>query len=99
MLKKIVISSMMLSSSLLMADAVSLYKPCIACHGKSGETTPPMDKVNKVIIKDMDKSKFISSLKGYKAGTYGGKLKALMTAQVTKLSDANIQTLADHIVK
>ena len=90
---------MILSSSLLAADAVSLYKPCIACHGNSGETTPPMDKVNKVVIKDMDKAKFISSIKGYKDGSYGGKLKALMKAQVNKLSDADIELLANHIVK
>ena len=38
-------------------------------------------------------------MKGYKDGSYGGPMKGVMKGQVTKLSDADIQALAEQISK
>lgn len=79
-----------------LADGAALYKKCIVCHGSEGQTVA-LGKSQ--IIKDMTKEDFISSMKGYQDGTYGGPLKALMLGQVKGLSDEDINTLADHIIK
>jgi cytochrome c553 len=50
-------------------------------------------------MKDMTKQEIIDSLKGYKDGTYGGPMKAVMTPQVAGLSDADIQAIAEKIGK
>lgn len=73
-----------------------LYKKCIACHGAQGEKVA-LGKSK--IIKDMSKEDFIASMKGYQDGTYGGPMKTVMLGQVKNLSDADIQKLADYIVK
>lgn len=80
----------------LNAVANPLYTKCIACHGSKGEKVA-LGKSH--IIKDMSKADFIAALKGYKDGTYGRKQKAMMKAQVAKLTDAQIQELADFIAK
>lgn len=76
--------------------AEDLYKKCIACHGAQGEKVA-LGKSK--IIKDMSKEDFIASMKGYQDGTYGGPMKTVMLGQVKNLSDADIQKLADYIVK
>jgi cytochrome c553 len=97
MMKKLFLSSLLVSSSLFAADGASLYKSCVACHGANGEVAAMNGKSK--IIKDMSKADFVASMKGYKDGSYGGALKGLMKGQVVKLSDADIQTIADYIVK
>jgi cytochrome c553 len=52
-----------------------------------------------MIIKDMSKKDFVAALQGYKDGSYGGAMKGVMKGQVTKLSQADMEALADHIVK
>jgi cytochrome c553 len=47
----------------------------------------------------MTKEDFVAALKGYKDGSYGGKLKGLMKGQVMRLSEDDMQALADKIVK
>lgn len=78
------------------ADGPTLYKSCIPCHGAQGEKVA--NGVS-LIIKDMSKEDFVAALKGYKSGNYGRNLKTLMKGQVMKLSDADMQTLADYIVR
>jgi len=51
------------------------------------------------IMKDLSKEEFISSLKGYQNGTYGGTMKNLMLPQVKDLSEEQIQALADFYIK
>ena len=80
----------------LSAMANPLYTKCIACHGPKGEKAA-LGKSH--IIKDMSKAEFIAALKGYKNGSYGRKQKAMMKVQVAKLTDAQIQELADFIAK
>jgi len=71
-------------------------KACINCHGQNGEKAA----LNKSkIINQMSKEDFVASMKGYKAGTYGGPLKAVMKGQVMKLSDKDMEDLANKFIK
>ncbi|MFV0481265.1 MAG: c-type cytochrome [Campylobacteraceae bacterium] len=73
----------------------AIFKRCTVCHGKNAEKVPPGGTK---ITADLTADEIKSSLKGYKAGTYGGKMKASMIGQVKSLSDADIDALADYIV-
>lgn len=91
-MKKIIL----LTSILACAAFANPYAKCVACHGANGETSA-MGKSK--IIKDMPKAEFIAAMKGYKDGSYGGPMKALMKGQVTGLSDADIEAIASQIAK
>lgn len=91
-MKKILFLASILST-LAFADP---YAKCVACHGANGETAA-MGKSK--IIKDMSKADFIAAMNGYKDGSYGGAMKGLMKGQVSGLSDADIQAIADKIAK
>ena len=67
---------------------------CGACHGANFEKKAM--NVSKV-VKDMSKEDIVKSLKGYKDGTYGGAMKGVMAGQVAKLSDADIEAIAEQI--
>ena len=78
------------------ASADDLYKPCAACHGPDGKmkamnVAPP--------LAGQSKEDIMKKLKGYKDGSYGGAMKAVMAPQAAKLSDADIEALADKISK
>lgn len=72
------------------------YAKCVACHGANGEKVA-LGKSK--IMKDMTKAEIVTALKGYKDGSYGGAMKALMTGQVASLSDADIEAIAEQIGK
>lgn len=77
-------------------DVVSIYKVCAGCHGVDASKSA----LNKSqIIKGWDAKKIADALHGYKTGTYGGAMKGLMGAQVSKLGDAEIEALSIHISK
>ncbi len=88
---KIVTISVVMSP-ILFANTAS----CKGCHGEKFEK-----KVmgTSKILKDMSKQEIIDALKGYKNGTYGGKLKRMMVGRVAKLSDKDIKALANEIKK
>ena len=67
---------------------------CIACHGAQFEKVAM--GVSKV-VKDMSKEEIIAALKGYKDGSYGGNMKALMKGQVAGWDDAKIKAAAKQI--
>ncbi|MCH9741253.1 MAG: hypothetical protein K0U38_10530 [Epsilonproteobacteria bacterium] len=69
---------------------------CAACHGTQFEKVAM--GVSKV-VKDMSKEEIVASLKGYKDGTYGGAMKALMAGQVASFDDAMIEAAAAEIKK
>ncbi|MGM0622472.1 MAG: c-type cytochrome [Campylobacterota bacterium] len=75
-------------------SAQELYVSCIACHGAKAEKKALGASE---VIAGWDVEKTVKALKGYKDGSYGGKMKASMTGQVRNLSDADIQKLAQHI--
>jgi cytochrome c553 len=77
-------------------DAVALYQVCSGCHGVDGSKAA-LGKSQ--IIKGWSVQKTVDALQGYKNGTYGGTMKGLMGSQVSKLSDAQITALGEHISK
>jgi len=93
----VLVSLLGLTSVNVMADeGADLYKKCAACHGAAGEKSA-LGKSK--IIKDMGAAGIVTALKGYKDGTYGGPMKAVMKGQATPLSDAQITSIAAHIAK
>ncbi len=91
-MKKVLILTAILAG----AAFANPYAKCVACHGANGEKVA-LGKSK--IMKDMTKQEIIDSLKGYKDGTYGGPMKAIMKPQVAGLSDADIQAIAEKIGK
>ncbi len=89
-LKLLTVGSLIASSSLY---AVST-SACAGCHGTNFEKKA-MGKSK--IVKDMSKDDIVKALKGYKDGSYGGAMKAMMTGQVASLSDADMESIADSI--
>jgi len=69
---------------------------CTSCHGKNFEKAA-MGKSK--IVKDMSKDDIEKALKGYKDGSYGGTMKNIMQAQVSKLSDEEITEFAKSFTK
>ncbi len=80
----------------LMTVAASAYdtKACAGCHGADFEKKAM--NVSKV-VKDMSKEDIVAALKGYKAGTYGAAMKAVMKPNADKLSDEDIEAIATQI--
>ncbi|MBN2815640.1 MAG: c-type cytochrome [Campylobacterales bacterium] len=75
-------------------DGAVLFKACISCHGVNAEKKA----LNKSqIIQGWESTKVVNALHGYKDGSYGGPMKAIMKGQVTKLSDEDIKALGDYI--
>ena len=67
---------------------------CISCHGVMFEKSA---MGYSRIVNQMSKEDIIASMNGYKNGTYGGNMKALMAGQVTKLSTEEINAFAEMI--
>ncbi len=78
------------------ADATTLFATCASCHGQKAEKAA-LGKSQ--VIAGWDKQRIIDALHGYKAGTYGGVMKNIMTGQVSNKSNAEIDALADLISK
>ncbi len=94
-MKKIIVASLLAGvTSLLAADGAELYKKCVSCHGANAEKSA-LGKSQ--VIKGWDQAKLVASLKGYKDGTYGGAMKAIMKGQVAPYSDADIEAVAGYI--
>ena len=92
-MKKIVIAASLLTACVAFANP---YAKCVACHGANGEKAA-LGKSK--IIKDMTKADFVSALKGYQDGTYGGATKGLMAAQVKGMDEATMNEIAATIIK
>jgi cytochrome c553 len=69
---------------------------CASCHGADGGRSAM--NASK-IIKGWDKTQIISALDGYKAGTYGGAMKGVMSGQASALTPEEIDALATYISK
>ena len=87
---------LLLTSILACVAFANPYAKCAGCHGANGEKAA-LGKSK--IIKDMSKAEIVAALKGYKDGSYGGPMKGLMKGQVTPLSDADFQAIANQIGK
>jgi len=82
--------------SIMSADGAALYKQCITCHGEKGEKAA-LGKSK--VINAMSEADIIASMKGYKDGTYGGALKAVMVKQAASYDDAQIAEVAAYIIQ
>lgn len=91
---KVLVTIAVLGASSLLASGVDTYKKCAGCHGLNGEKKA-LGK--SAVITGWDAEKTLAALKGYKEGSYGGVMKGVMKGQVSSLSDADIQELANHI--
>lgn len=78
----------------LSASGADLFKKCAGCHGMNAEKQA-LGKSQ--VIKGWKASKIVAALKGYKEGTYGGPMKAIMKGQVAALNDSDMQSLATYI--
>ena len=92
-MKKIVLSTIVAAATAMSLSAASIAA-CAGCHG-ADFSKPAMGKSQ--VVKGWDAAKIEASLKGYKDGSYGGAMKAVMAGQVKALSDADIADLAKQI--
>lgn len=76
------------------ASGADLYQQCASCHGTLGEKKA-LGKSK--VINELSKEELVTALKGYKEGSYGASMKALMKGQVTKLEDNDMTALAEYI--
>ncbi len=78
-------------------DAVALFKSkCSSCHGaKAGKKALGKSE----IISKWDSQKIADALNGYKNGTFGGSMKAIMQGQAKGLSAEQISALSKAIPK
>lgn len=93
---KTLLAILTLTAILGAADGAALFKKCAACHGAAGEKVA-LGKSK--VIKDMSKEEIVTAINGYKDGSYGGPMKALMKGQVASLSDTDIEAISEFIVK
>ena len=75
-------------------DGKTLYSRCAGCHGTNGEKSALNASQ---VIAGWDASRTADALKGYREGSYGGKMKATMAGQASRLNDAEIDALAAYI--
>lgn len=75
-------------------DPIVLFKACVSCHGAKAQNKA-LGKSD--VINTWSEEQLIAALKGYKNGTYGKTMKALMKSQVSKLSDKEIESLSKYI--
>ena len=71
-----------------------IFKVCSTCHGANAEKSA-LGKSK--IIRGWDMIKIENALQGYKDGTYGGPMKAVMKGQVSKLDSEEIEAVAEYI--
>lgn len=75
-------------------DGGVIYKACSTCHGVNAEKAA-LGKSK--IIQGWSTDQVAEALYGYKNGTYGAAMKGIMKAQVSKLSDEDIELVAEYI--
>ncbi|OQX59982.1 MAG: hypothetical protein B5M52_01820 [Helicobacteraceae bacterium 4484_230] len=95
-LQKTVAPQLVKKAETAVADPTVLYKKCAACHGANAEK-PALGKSK--IIAGWNATLIKAALMGYKDGSYGGSMKALMQTQVKTLNNEEIKALAEYINK
>ena len=91
-MKKIILGTLIAAASLMAAS----YADCAGCHGQKGEKKA-LGKSK--VIKGWSVAQTVAAMNGYKDGSYGGPMKSVMVAPAKKLSDADIQAIAETISK
>jgi len=78
------------------AAGLAVQKGCAACHGANMERKAPPVTPETRIVAEMTKEEIKASLRGYKDGTYGRATAAIMKGQVARLSDDDIEAIAEE---
>jgi cytochrome c553 len=93
-MKKTLLLAALLGTSVFAADGAALFKKCAACHGINGEkhALGKSKVINKMAPEEIE-----TALNGYKEGTYGGSMKALMKGQIASYDAEQIKAVAEYI--
>jgi cytochrome c553 len=94
-MKKLLLSSLILSYLLFAKSGAEIYKQCAGCHGKDGKKNAIG---RSAIIAKQNPSLTIKQLKAYKAGTLNlHGMGAVMKKNVAHLSNSDIKAVANYI--
>lgn len=95
LLRSILTAAALLAASLspAIADVPAKEMICRACHGAGG-AAPIMDTYPK--LNGQNKAYMVQVLKAYRAGERKGGMSAVMVAQSSGLSDAEIEALSAY---
>jgi len=96
MIKKILLISALLTSSLIAANGANIYKKCSKCHGENGKHKA-FGKSSKIAGSKTEQT--ISVLNIFKNMSKYDKFAKVMNKQVSKLSDEEIRAVAEYISK
>jgi len=92
-MKKLILVTLFAGS--LFADGAAIYNgACKTCHGAKAEKVA-LGKSK--VLASLSEAEIVSTMKGYKDGSYGGAMKAVMIPQANKLSDADIAAVAAYV--
>lgn len=67
---------------------------CASCHGKDAKKAALGQSP---VIAGQGEQELVDKLEGYRTGRYGGKMKRVMTDQVTKLSREQLRQIAVYV--
>jgi cytochrome c553 len=82
------------TKAVAVSDGSVIFAKCASCHGQNAEKSA-LGKSQ--VIAGWEASKISDALHGYKDGTYGGAMKAIMKGQAGPLSDADIKAVSEFI--
>jgi len=76
------------------ASGEQLYKRCIRCHGFQADKSALgwSDAIGGWNVEKLE-----GALKGYRSGSYGGRMKGVMEEQAAALGDEDIRALSEYI--
>lgn len=78
-------------------DARSLYNnKCMKCHGKMGTQKVPATGLE---IAGQAKEVLMAKINGYKELRYGGKLRGVMSSQVSGLTPQEVNAISEYLSK
>jgi cytochrome c len=78
-------------------DGKALYSAhCASCHGPDAKKAALGQSP---VIAGQTAQALSAKLEGYRDGTYGGKMKRVMIDQVSKLSRAETEAIAEYVAK
>ncbi len=92
--KKVVEKKVIVAKVVSPADGSKLFAKCAGCHGNKAQNHA-LGKSQ--IIAGWSEAKITTALNGYKKGTYGGSMQAVMKGQASKLSSEEVKALAKYI--
>lgn len=81
-------------NGLMLEEGKKIYNRCAICHGVKGQREA-LGKSAK--ISDLSEEDINKALLGYRNGTYGGGLKAVMKGQVKDLNEVQLKSVAAYI--